>query len=77
MSITELLGMAMVMTPVLVAVLGAILLALRRQSLAQRGVSPQDQELMACARRMEQRMSYLETVLDTEAPGWRSRSEAR
>ena len=35
------------------------------------------QELWETARRMETRIGYLETVLDTEVPGWRSRSEAR
>jgi phage shock protein B len=29
------------------------------------------------ARRMETRIGYLEQVLDTEVPGWRSRSEMR
>jgi phage shock protein B len=31
---------------------------------------------METAQRMEQRIGYLERVLDNEAPGWRSRSEA-
>jgi phage shock protein B len=30
-------------------------------------------ELWETARRMEQRIGYLEQVLDTEVPGWRSR----
>jgi phage shock protein B len=30
-------------------------------------------ELWETARRMEQRIGYLETVLDTEVPGWRNR----
>ena len=29
------------------------------------------------ARRMEERIGYLEQVLDTEVPGWRNRSNAR
>ena len=29
------------------------------------------------ARRMEERIGYLEQVLDTEVPGWRSRSNVR
>ncbi len=35
------------------------------------------QQLWEAARRMETRIGYLETVLDTEVPGWRSRSETR
>ncbi len=35
------------------------------------------QALWETARRMETRIGYLETVLDTEVPGWRSRSETR
>ena len=34
-------------------------------------------DLWETARRMESRIGYLETVLDTEVPGWRSRSETR
>ena len=32
------------------------------------------QDLWETARRMETRIGYLEQVLDTEVPGWRSRS---
>ena len=34
-------------------------------------------DLWETARRMESRIGYLETVLDTEVPGWRRRSETR
>jgi phage shock protein B len=33
------------------------------------------QDLWKTAQRMEARIGYLETVLDTEVPGWRGRSE--
>jgi phage shock protein B len=35
------------------------------------------QDLWDTARRMEARIGYLEAVLDTEVPGWRSRSDVR
>jgi phage shock protein B len=43
-------------------------------------VASEQQELVAlrdAARWMEQRIDNLERVLDTEAPGWRSRSATR
>jgi phage shock protein B len=73
--------LALVMSPVILAIAGGLLLAYRKEVLKARGASPQDQramqELFETARRMEQRVSYLERVLDTEAPGWRSRSDVR
>jgi len=43
-----------------------------------RGLSPVDEkslgELYDAARRMEARLASLERVLDTEAPGWRTRT---
>jgi phage shock protein B len=48
---------------------------------AMQGASAGDpravQELWDTARRMEARIGYLEAVLDTEVPGWRSRSDVR
>ena len=39
------------------------------------GPSAQDAaDLIATAERMEQRMSALEAIMDSEAPGWRSKS---
>ena len=35
------------------------------------------QNLWDTARRMEERIGYLETVLDSEVPGWRNRSGMR
>ncbi len=35
------------------------------------------QGLWETARRMEERIGYLETVLDSEVPGWRNRSGIR
>lgn len=81
MELTDTISLALIMLPVLVAICGATVVMVRRQSLRARGTSPEDQAQMQAlgdvARRMEQRMGYLENVLDTEAPGWRSRSEAR
>ncbi len=79
MSLTDTLALALIMLPVLAIICGATVVIVRRQS--HRGTSPEDQAQMQAlgntARRMEQRMGYLENVLDTEAPGWRSRSESR
>ncbi len=81
MSLTDTLCLALVMLPVLALICGGIVIIVRRQSLRHRGLSPDEQQQMNgltdIARRMEQRVGYLENVLDTEAPGWRSRSEAR
>jgi phage shock protein B len=45
---------------------------------APKGADQQEvQRLWDTARRMEARIGYLETVLDTEVPGWRNRSEMR
>ena len=41
---------------------------------AQGGAGADMQGLWDTARRMETRIGYLEAVLDTEVPGWRSRS---
>ncbi len=79
MSLVDALGLALIMLPVLAIIIGVTVVMVRRQSF--RGLSPQDQQqmhmLVETAHRMEQRVGYLENVLDTEAPGWRSRSEAR
>ncbi len=81
MSLTDTLALALIMLPVLAITCGATVVIMRRQSVKYRGISPQEQAQMQglaeTARRMERRMGYLESVLDTEAPGWRSRSEAR
>ena len=81
MELTDTVALALIMLPVLCIICGATVVIVRRQSLQHRGTSPEDQAQMQAlgdmARRMEQRMGYLEKVLDTKAPGWRSRSEAR
>jgi phage shock protein B len=81
MELTDTISLALIMLPVLAIICGATVVIVRRQSLQHRGPSPEVQAQMQAlgdvARRMEQRMGYLENVLDTEAPGWRSRSEAR
>jgi phage shock protein B len=81
MSLTDTLALALIMLPVLAIICGATVVIVRRQSQQRHSISPEDlagmQGLSETARRMEQRIGYLENVLDTEAPGWRSRSEAR
>ena len=76
----DLLSSIVVVTFLLVGVALPMILYARNKSrgraksaVAQAGT----QELWETARRMETRIGYLETVLDTEVPGWRSRSEAR
>ena len=70
-----------VMFAVVMIVVPALLLDYRVKSLRARAASPGDQravqDLWQTAQRMETRIGYLETVLDTEVPGWRSRSEMR
>ena len=45
---------------------------------ASRGLSSEDERMLADlwqnARRLEQRIATLETILDAEAPGWRTRA---
>jgi phage shock protein B len=77
----SLIGLAMVMAVPIVAIIGGVLLSMQKARLRLQGGSPEEQQqmhnLMDAARRMEQRIGYLESVLDSEAPGWRSRSGAR
>jgi phage shock protein B len=49
----------------------------RQMDLATAREDGTNKDLWDTARRMEQRIGYLETVLDTEVPGWRSRSNVR
>jgi phage shock protein B len=77
----SLMALAFVMAVPITAILGGIWLTAHKARLRVQAGSPEDhqqmQHLLDTARRMEQRIGYLENVLDTEAPGWRSRSEAR
>jgi phage shock protein B len=45
---------------------------------ATRGLSTEDERMLADlwknARRLEERVATLETILDAEAPGWRART---
>jgi phage shock protein B len=79
MDTTVVIVAALAMSPALIAVTGGLLLGHRKQVLRMRlsGASdPQQmQALLDTAQRMEQRIGYLERVLDNEAPGWRGRSE--
>jgi phage shock protein B len=72
--------MALVMSPAIIGISGGLLLGHRKQMMKLRmAAAPENQHLqtlMQTAQRMEQRIGYLERVLDNEAPGWRSRSEA-
>ncbi len=45
-----------------------------RSRAASRAYDAQAQALMATAERMERRIDNLEMLLDSELPGWRSRS---
>jgi phage shock protein B len=78
-AVTTVIIMALAMSPALIAVTGAMFLSYRKQVMKMRmDAAPERQHLQALAdtaQRMEQRMAYLEDVLDHEAPGWRSRSE--
>ncbi len=69
---------ALVMGPVMMIVIIGMILSHRKKMATLAGPGPDEyramQSLEETARRMEQRISYLERVLDTEAPGWRSRS---
>jgi len=77
---TAVMIMGLAMTPAIIAVAGGLLLGYRKQVLKMRmEAAPERQQvqsLMETAQRMEQRVGYLERVLDNEAPGWRGRSEA-
>jgi phage shock protein B len=79
MDTTVVICFALVMSPALIAITGGLLLSHRKQVLRMRmgGASdPQQmQALLDTAQRMENRIGYLERVLDNEAPGWRGRSE--
>jgi phage shock protein B len=81
MSLTDTLALAILMFPVTAMICGTWVMIVRRQSAKYRGLSPEDQAQMngltETARRVEQRVGHLENILDTEAPGWRSRSDAR
>jgi phage shock protein B len=73
--------MALAMSPAILAVAGGLLLGHRKSMAKLRLVNPVDhqqlQSLAETAQRLEQRIFYLENVLDAEAPGWRSRSDQR
>ena len=67
---------AVVMVALVLIVVPAILLDYRVKSRrVQAASASQDgkatSELWATARKMEERIGYLEAVLDTEVPGWR------
>ncbi len=70
---------ALAMSPAIIAVTGGLLLGHRKSVLKMRAAAeaanPAHLQVLAeTARRMEQRMYHLESILDSEAPGWRSRS---
>jgi phage shock protein B len=71
---------ALVMFAGVMIVVPAVWFNYRTKSLKLRAAlgsqdSAATQGLWDTARRMEERIGYLETVLDTEVPGWRGRSE--
>jgi phage shock protein B len=77
----SLAALCIVMAVPLAAIIGGIWLSARKAAAKAAAPSAEDQQqmqsLLETARRMEQRIGYLERVLDNEAPGWRGRSEAR
>jgi phage shock protein B len=81
MTSDDLTSVLIVLGTLLTCVCLPIILHHRRAQVQRRGPSAEDQravaDLLETARRMETRIGYLETVLDTELPGWRSRSEIR
>jgi phage shock protein B len=76
----DITGMVIVLAVLLLGVALPVFLHYRTKARALQ-VSAVDQagmqDLWSVARKMEARIGYLENVLDTEVPGWRSRSEVR
>ncbi len=74
---------AIVFGTILLVALGvpALVMNYRLKSRALAAAESQDSTatkgLWDTARRMEERIGYLEQVLDTEVPGWRNRSNLR
>ena len=75
---TTLVDAVVVLGSLFMVVVVPILLYYWNKGRAHGAASPADQqasaELWDRARRMETRIEYLERVLDSEMPGWRSRS---
>ena len=73
--IGDLAAMVMVVATLLICVALPVFLHYRKKASALQTAAPADQpemrELWATAHRMEERIGYLEAVLDTEVPGWR------
>jgi phage shock protein B len=78
-AVTAVIIMALAMSPAIIGITGGLLLGHRKQVLKMRMAGTSDPQqvraLLDTAQRMEQRIGYLERVLDNEAPGWRGRSE--
>jgi phage shock protein B len=68
------------MFAVIMIVVPALLLDYRLKTQRMRAAAKDNgatQGLWDAAQRMEARIGYLETVLDSEVPGWRNRSTVR
>jgi len=67
-------GMALVMAPAILWVFYRM-----QREKTQRGAADpaQQRQMWETAQRMERRIECLESLLDTEVPGWRSRSNLR
>jgi phage shock protein B len=68
---------ALVMMPAIIATAGGLLLGHRKSILKMRltACDPAHLKVLSeSARRMEQRIYHLESILDSEAPDWRKRS---
>lgn len=73
----EVAALGLVMTPVILLTLGLMLRWLVRRPVAAGADPAQLSALMETASRLERRIETLEMILDTEVPGWRSRSGLR
>lgn len=77
----DLTAMVVVVSFLLLCVALPVYLHHRRKTHALQAASPADdaqmRDLWSTAQRMETRIGYLERVLDSEVPGWRSRSDMR
>ncbi len=73
--VSDFSAMVIVVATLLICVALPVFLHYRSKARALQAAAPADQpamrELWATARRMEERIGYLEAVLDTEVPGWR------
>lgn len=73
----EVAALALVMAPVMLLSLGLMIRWIFRRPVPAGADPAQLSALMDTASRLERRIETLEMILDTEVPGWRSRSGLR